>query len=173
MFVRPGEIIEFLKEKKYIHQGLNGADFGCGSGYFTTLLANVVGVNGNIYAIDIDDDALNSARELAKNLRIKNIRFLKQDLEKSSGLNPLSLDFVFASQILYQSDKPELVIKEAFRILKNNGVLIILEPTSYNYLFFGQNIHQPEKIEKICEEVGFKLIEKRNLNNYILWIYQK
>lgn len=173
MFLRPGEIIDFLKEKKYLHQGLTGADFGCGSGYFTVLLANTIGINGIIYALDIDEEALNSARELAENFRIKNIRFLRQDLEKTSGLNSNSLDFVFASQILYQSEKPELILKEAFRILKNNGNLIILEPTIINPLFSGQNIHSPQKIEEICEQIGFKIIEKKDWDNYHLWIYQK
>jgi len=80
MFARPGEIINFLKEKKYLTQNMNGADFGCGSGYFSVLLAQAVLPSGTIYAIDIQDEALKEASEFANSLGIKNIRFLKQNL---------------------------------------------------------------------------------------------
>ena len=173
MFTRPGEIINFLKEKGYLHSGMNGADFGCGSGYFSVLLANIVGPQGLIYAIDIQEDVLNEAKEFANNFKIKNIRFLKQDLEKNSGLENNSVDFVFISQVLYQSENPELILKEAYRVLKNNGLLIIYEPKESNFLFLGQNVHPQEKIEEICKNIGFKIIEDRDWGAYFLLIFEK
>lgn len=173
MFARPGEIISFLKEKKYLTQNMNGADFGCGSGYFSVLLAQTVLPSGTIYAIDIQDEVLKEASEFANNLGIKNIRFLKQNLEITTGLAISPLDFVFISQVLYQSKEPEKILKNAYQVLKTNGFLIIFEPQKNNFLFQNQEVYPQEKIEEICSQLGFKLIDHKNYPGYFLLIFQK
>ena len=173
MFLRPGEIIQHLREKKYILSSMKGADFGCGSGYFTILLAKEVGPDGKIYAIDIDKEVLKEAQEFANQFDIRNIKFLHQDLEINSGLESNSVDFVFISQVLYQSDKPENIIQEAKRILKNNGYLIILEPQRENPLFTGQKIKHPQEITQIIEKENFKIVEIEQSSNYYLIVSQK
>jgi len=173
MFTRPGEIVKYLRDKKYIAANMNGADFGCGSGYFSILLAQGVLPSGTIYAIDILEDELKSAQEFVNNLGIKNIRFLRQDLEKNSGLANNQVDFVFISQVLYQSIEPQKIIKEAFRVLKNGGFLIVYEPQASNFLFQGQKVHLQEEIEKICSEIGFKILERKEFLGFYLLIFQK
>jgi ubiquinone/menaquinone biosynthesis C-methylase UbiE len=173
MFLRPGEIVQSLREKKYVLKGMKGADFGCGGGYFTSLLAKEVGPEGMIYAIDIQEDAIKEAQEFLKNLGIFNVKFLIQDLEINSGLENDSLDFVFISQVLYQSENPEKIVKEAYRVLKKDGYLIIIEPQEENFLFQGQNVYRPEKVTLILENIGFTLKEINQNNNYYLIIAQK
>jgi ubiquinone/menaquinone biosynthesis C-methylase UbiE len=128
MFLRPGEIVQHLRDKKYVLQGMKGADFGCGTGYFTALLAEEVGAEGRIYAIDVDEEAIKEAQEFISQFGLRNVKFLHQDLEINSGLENNSLDFVFISQVLYQSDEPQKIISEAKRVLKEKGYLIVLEP---------------------------------------------
>lgn len=173
MFAKPAEIIKFLKEKKYLTQNMDGADFGCGSGYFSVILAQTVLPSGTIYAIDVQDDVLKEAQEFANNLGIKNIRFLKQDLEKNCGLGNNSVDFVFISQVLYQSKEPEKILKEAYRVLKTNGFLIIYEPQKENYLFYGQTVYPQEKIIEMANSLNFRLIDNKDYPGYFLLIFQK
>lgn len=173
MFLRPSYIIEELREKKYIKPGMKGADFGCGGGYFTSLLANEVGPTGIIYAIDIQEEVLKEAQEFLKNLNLKNVKFLKNDLEKNSGLDDNSLDFVFISQVIYQSEKPENIIQEAKRVLKEDGYLILIEPEEKNYLFFGQSIYSLEELSNFLKNQKFKIIEIKTINGYYLIISQK
>lgn len=173
MFLRPSDIIQELRSKKYILPGMIGADFGCGGGYFTSLLATEVGPEGKIYALDIQEEVLKEAQEFLKNLNLKNVRFLKQDLEVSSGLEEKFLDFVFISQVLYQSENPEKIIGEAKRVLKNNGHLILLEPQEKNPLFFGQKIHSLEELLNLIENQGLKIVEVKTIGEYYLIISQK
>jgi len=173
MFLRPGEIILHLREKKYILPSMKGADFGCGSGYFTALLAKEVGTNGKIYAIDIDEEALKSAQEFIGQLGLKNVKFLHQDLEVPAGLEQNLLDFVFISQVLYQSEVPEKIIQSAKAILKPNGYLIILEPQRENPLFAGQKIYVPQEVVSLIEKENFKIIEIDQAENYYLLVAQK
>jgi ubiquinone/menaquinone biosynthesis C-methylase UbiE len=173
MFLRPGEIIQHLRDKKYVLSGMKGADFGCGTGYFTALLAQTVGHSGKIYAIDIDEEALKSAQELIDQFGLRNIKFLHQDLEINSGLENNSLDFVFISQVLYQSDEPQKIISEAKRVLKEKGHLIVLEPQKENPLFTSQRVHNFQDIVDLMEKEGFKIIEIEQTSNYYLVAGQK
>lgn len=173
MFLRPGEIIIKLREKKYILPGMKGADFGCGSGYFTSLLAKEVGIDGKIYAIDVQEDVIKEAQEFLRNLNISNVNFLVKDLEVNSGLENNSLDFVFISQVLYQSEEPEKIIKEAFRVLRQDGYLIILEPQPDSFLFSNQKTYRPEEISFLLEKNNFKIKEIDQDSNYYLLIVQK
>lgn len=173
MFLKPGEIVQFLKTKKYLLSGMVGADFGCGSGFFTSLLADAVGPAGKIYAIDVQEDVLKEAQEFLKNLQIKNVKFIHQDLEVSSGLDSNFLDFVFISQVLYQAEHPQKIISEAKRILKDNGHFFILEPQPESLLFKGQKIADAETTLAMAEEEGFKFIEKKIFNDFYLLVLIK
>jgi ubiquinone/menaquinone biosynthesis C-methylase UbiE len=173
MFLRPGEIVQHLRDKKYILPGMKGADFGCGTGYFTALLAQEVSYSGKIYAIDVDEEALKSAQEFINQFGLRNVKFLHQDLEINSGLENNFIDFVFISQVLYQSDEPQKIISEAKRVLKDKGYLIILEPQKENPLFTGQRVHNFQEIVDLIEKEGFKIIEIEQTSNYYLVVGQK
>jgi ubiquinone/menaquinone biosynthesis C-methylase UbiE len=173
MFLRPAEIIQHLKDKKYILSEMKGADFGCGGGYFTVLLSQAVGPSGKIYAIDINEETIKEAQEFADHFGIKNVKFLVKNLENNTGLDNNSLDFVFISQVIYQSDQPNNIIKEAYRILKNNGFLIILEPSKNNRLFLNQKVYDLNELEEFLQNNNFKIIETEKSNDYYLIIGQK
>lgn len=173
MFLRPTDIIQELRIKKYVIQGMNGADFGCGGGYFTALLANEVAPEGKIYAIDIQEEVLKEAQEFLKNLNITNVRFLKQDLEIESGIEKNSLDFVFISQVIYQSENPEKIFIEAKKVLKNGGHLILIEPQENNDLFFNQKVYSLDGLIKFLENQYFKIVEIKTLNGYYFIVGQK
>jgi len=173
MFLKPGEIIQHLRDKKYVLQGMKGADFGCGTGYFTVLLAQEVGHSGKIYAIDVDDESLKSAQEFINQFGLRNVKFLHQDLEINSGVSDNILDFVFISQVLYQSDEPQKIISEAKRVLKDKGYLIVLEAQQENPLFTGQRIHNLQDIVDLMEKESFKIIEIEQTSNYYLVVGQK
>ncbi len=173
MFLRPTDIIQELRSKKYVLPGMAGADFGCGGGYFTALLANEVGPEGKIYAIDIQEEVLKEAQEFLANFGIKNVKFLKQDLEVNCGLEDNSVDFVFISQVLYQSEEPEKIIAEAKRVLKSNGHLIILEPQTTNPLFYGQKTYSFEEVRQMTENQNLKFIEFKTIGEFYLLILQK
>src|SRR3989344_27454 len=109
--------------------GMNVADFGSGAGYFTILIAEKVGREGQVYALDIMESALDSVREKAKAAGIENIEEIRANLEVpgSSSLTDQSQDVVLLANILFQSDKKAEIVKEARRVLKDNGSLIIID----------------------------------------------
>jgi len=173
MFLRPTEVIQHLIDRKIILNGMKGADFGCGTGYFTALLSKAVSQEGTIYAIDIDKETLQQAEDFISHFGLSNVKFFLRDLEISSGLSENSLDFVFISQVLYQLEDPTAILKESNRVLKKKGYLIILEAQENNFLFSGQKIYKPQEVSSFLEKTNFKIIEIDQNINYFLIISQK
>ena len=60
-------------------------DIGCGRGDVSFLIADMVGIEGSVLGLDLDDNALD-ARERASEKMLKNVDFIKSDL------NALSID---------------------------------------------------------------------------------
>ncbi len=112
-----------------IQPGMSVADFGSGSGYFSIPLARQVGPEGKVFALDIQESALEIVRAKAKAMGLANLEAVRGNLEVSGGstLGDNSQDIVFMANILFQSAKAQDIIREAKRVLKSGGRLLIVE----------------------------------------------
>ena len=112
-----------------LRDGMSVADFGSGAGYFTILIAQRAGKEGRVYALDIMESALDSVRAKAKAAELENVEAIQTNLEVlgSSGLYDQSQDAVLLANILFQSEKKSEIIREAKRVLKDKGSLIIID----------------------------------------------
>lgn len=112
-----------------VREGMSIADFGSGAGYFTIILGQMVGESGKIYALDIQETALDNVRVKARAADIKNIETIRTNLEVagSSGLPDNSQDIVLLANVLFQSDKKADIIREAGKVLKSGGQLILID----------------------------------------------
>jgi len=137
------------------------AHFGCGHGYFTILLSAMVGQEGKIYAIDILNDALTEVKEKALSAGIANIETLRGNLEVPGGskLPDDSCDVVLLANILFQSNKKSDIIKEARRVLKIGGRMVIIDwqPTGKTFMSdSGWRISEQEA-QRLATEQSFAL----------------
>src|SRR3954453_19587488 len=62
-------------------EGMRVADFGCGVGVVTRMLAQIVGPSGNVTGIDLDGAQLEQAAELCAGEGLENTRFVKASAE--------------------------------------------------------------------------------------------
>lgn len=106
----------------YVKQGQVAADLGCGSGYVTFPLADLVGPEGKVYAVDLDDRCIRRIQEKAKKRGYRNIEAHASSATDLGFIADRSLDFVLANGLLCSMahDRP-LAVKEIKRILKSNG----------------------------------------------------
>jgi len=106
------------------------AELGCGNfGFFTFPLARLVGKNGTIYAVDIMKSALNEVQTRAKENNLPQIIPIWSNLEifKGTKIESSSLDSALLINVLNQTNKRAEIIREASRLLKTNGKLLIVE----------------------------------------------
>lgn len=104
------------------------ADFGCGNGYFSVPLAKIA-QRGKVYAIDVVKETLEAVKSKAILGGVSNIETTNCNLEILGGskLADKSIDFVLTRNILFQSQKKAEIIREAKRVLKNSGRLVLIE----------------------------------------------
>lgn len=112
-----------------IKPGMMVADFGSGAGYFTILMAQKVGTDGKVVALDIQESALDNVRVKAKAAGLENVETIRSNLEVVGGsdLADSSQDMVLLANILFQSDLKAEIVKEAARVLKNGGFLVVID----------------------------------------------
>lgn len=151
-----------------IEEGAKVADFGSGAGYFTIPLAQVVGDEGKVWAVDVLRSALEIIESKAKIGRLFNIETVRGNLEMLGGskLKEKSVDLTLLANILFQSQKHSEILEEAKRVLKVGGKLVIIDwiPEQCHLLGPGQpgaGWPLPQELaQKEAEVVGFKLERK-------------
>lgn len=111
-------------------------DLGCGTGYYLYLLSNLP-LNLKLTGFDNDKKALEEAKLLLSNN--ESINFVTGDMHKMP-FKDNSFDKTVASEVLEHVENDEQVLKEIYRILKPNGILVISVP-SVNYPFFWDPIN--------------------------------
>jgi ubiquinone/menaquinone biosynthesis C-methylase UbiE len=118
--LRPQELLINVAK---ITSGNTCVDFGSGTGMFALPMAEIVGSQGTVYAID-------SSIEMMAHIKEKNppanLVLIHSDVTQT-GLNNEIADVCLLAFILHEIKDPSNLISEAFRILKANGRLVIVE----------------------------------------------
>lgn len=126
-FLEPDKIVRSFS----LERGDYVADFGAGHGYFTILMARIVGADGKIYAIDVQKAALEIIKARAQLEHLLNIEVVWGNLDEKSGskIKDGYIDFVVMSNILFQADHKNVMLEETYRILRQTGRLAVIEWT--------------------------------------------
>jgi SAM-dependent methyltransferase len=95
-------------------------DLGSGGGIDVLLSARRVGPTGKAYGLDMTDEMLALARENQRQAGVKNVEFLKGEME-NIPLADASLDVVISNCVINLSTDKSRVLREAFRVLKPGG----------------------------------------------------
>jgi ubiquinone/menaquinone biosynthesis C-methylase UbiE len=113
--------------RPYIKQGMTVLDFGCGPGFFTVDLAELVGKSGQVIAADLQEGMLDRLRKKIQKTELQERIILhKGDANRIGWLKPV--DFVLAFYMLHEVPDPEGFFKEIVKILKSKGKVLLVEP---------------------------------------------
>lgn len=158
-FLQPENVIKYLNLKS----GMAVADFGAGSGFFTLPAAKIVGSSGKVTALDVQKDTLDFIKRRAKLENLTNIDTLWADIELAEGsrLPANSQDAVIISNVLFQAENKQAILREALRILKPEGKLLLLD-WEENDPPPGppRHLRVPERLAReYCEGMGYAMME--------------
>jgi ArsR family transcriptional regulator len=137
------------------------ADLGAGEGTFSQLLARR---SKKVIAVDNSEKMLEYGRELALKHGVKNLEYRKGDLEEVP-IEDAAVDLAFFSQALHHAQHPDRAVKEAWRILKPGGRIVVLDLLRHSYeearelyadLWLG---FTEVEVTRFLRQAGFKNIE--------------
>lgn len=152
-FVDPNEVLSELILKK----DMVAADFGCGSGGWVIPLAKRL-EDGVVYAIDVQEAPLSALLGKVNLQGLANIKTITADVEKNlPSLADDICDLVLMTNLLFQVENKEAVLKEAQRILKHNGKLLIVEWEKEASLGPQEGRVPKELAKQIIQNLGFVL----------------
>lgn len=169
----------FLLKKIGLTEGMRIADLGCGTvGHFVIPAAHLVGDKGKVYGVDILKSALEGVSSRAKLEGLYNVETVWSDLEVYGGANikAASLDIILLINILFQTKRHSEILREAVRLLKNFGKILVVDWKANKIPSFGPSSEHRIDKEKIIADVdrlGLRVIEEFEAGPYHLGIILK
>ncbi|WP_165227142.1 class I SAM-dependent methyltransferase [Aquisphaera insulae] len=122
VFARRSEIVSSLG----LRPGMAVADIGAGTGLFTRLMADAVGPEGKVYAVDVARNFLDYIAERAKQDGTGQIITVKGS-QVSTNLKPGSVDLVFLCDVYHHLEDHEKVLASIRAALRDGGRLVLVE----------------------------------------------
>jgi len=139
------------------------ADFGTGSGHYALALAKRVGPNGTVYAVDVQKEMLGHVREATKRAGVHNVKALWGIIDEIGGTKLADgvCEAVVISNVLFQTDDKLACAKEAFRILRSGGEVMVIDWSDNSELVGGGKAHLVPKTsaENFFTQAGFRITQ--------------
>ena len=111
---------DILKEVG-IKPGFHVLDYGCGPGGYLLDTVELVSESGMVYALDIHPLAIQKAHNIVKKKGLTNVKTICSDCQ--TGLPDNSIDVVLLYDTFHMLSRPQAVLAELFRVLKQDGIL--------------------------------------------------
>ncbi len=140
----------------YIKEGMTVIDIGCGGGFATLGLADMVGKNGKVIAADLQVEMLEITRNRTEKAGITD-RIIFHQCEPDRIAYRGKVDFALAFFMVHETPDIPGFLKEVFNILEDDGLFFISEPTfhvsktEFNYTLgeaakIGYKIHSYPRV---------------------------
>jgi 2-polyprenyl-3-methyl-5-hydroxy-6-metoxy-1,4-benzoquinol methylase len=140
----------------YVKAGMTVMDVGCGAGWFSVPMAEMVGDQGQVLAVDLQPQMLDMVRRRAARAGVAARIITHHCAQDRLGSNTQA-DFALAFAMAHEVPDPDRLFREIHDCLKPGGKLLLAEPP----------LHVPAKLfaEEIAaaEEAGLRLVEQPRL----------
>ena len=177
------DIIKRLSEE---HNLGTVIEFGCGTGYFTKVIAKAA---EQVIATDLSDEMLEVAKTQLKGFQ--NITIQKADCENVSFPSE-KFDTVFMANVIHFIKHPLKALCESYRILKAGGLLLLVDYTGYSMKRFEkmklgirfvkkcgipprhfQTTLSPDEFDSLVKDAGFNIERTQLIGEKIKALYLK
>tara|TARA_B100001109_G_scaffold243398_1_gene229190 strand:- start:17 stop:637 length:621 start_codon:yes stop_codon:yes gene_type:complete len=99
------------------------ADFGAGTGYFTSHLAEQCSL---VFAVDIQPEMIELNKKNMKSKNLKNVQYIL-NTPKKTKLPINSVDLILLVDVYHELEFPFEVLNDMKKALKPNGLIVLLE----------------------------------------------
>lgn len=144
-----------------VKPGQTVCDMGCGNGFYTLKLAEMVGEKGAVYAVDIQQEMLRLLESRAEKTNLKNITPVLGSLI-DPRLAEGKLDLILCVDVYHEFSHPEHMLAAMRKALAKDGRLVLVEFRKEDPKVPIKELHKMSKAQvlKELEPNGFKLVEE-------------
>ena len=142
------ERTDILLRALNLKKGMIVADIGAGTGYLSRRMADSIGLQGTIYAVDVQTEMIAKLKSLSKNYsNIKPILSTPSDIKLAAN----SLDMAIMVDVYHELEFPYEVAQSVWAALKPNGKLVLVEYRAEDDKVPIKNIHKMTQAQVIKE----------------------
>jgi ubiquinone/menaquinone biosynthesis C-methylase UbiE len=135
----------------YVKEGMTAIDIGCGMGYLTIGMANLVGEKGSVIAVDIQQNMLNVLGRRAEKAGVAHRIHLHRSEPDRIGIDR-EVDFALTFWMVHEVPHRTELLEQIFQIIIPTGKYLLVEP----------KVHVSracfEEITDDCMQIGFKTL---------------
>lgn len=164
--------VDRIFELAQLSSGNTVADVGCHEGYLSIHLAQRVGNEGSVYAVDIKSYRLEALNENAEKRKLKNITTVLGDYDDPK-LPERSLDIVFVMDTYHEIEDYMAVLVHIKKSLKPGGRIVVLEKLKEHVRGKSRSVQtkahslSPKYVKKELKEAGFTVTEEvKNMGDW-------
>lgn len=121
-FAKRFEILDLMNLKP----GMNVADIGAGSGFFSRLMAQRVRPGGIVYAVDISKPFVDHIAKTSREMGLENVKAVLGD-PRSPKLAENSVDVVFIAHSYHHFEFPYEMLAEIKKALRPDGLFLLID----------------------------------------------
>ena len=156
------ERLTLLIKSLKLKPGMTVADIGAGSGVISMLMAREIEPNGNVLAVDIQQEMLDRLQKRFKEAGVTNVVPVK-GTAKSPNLKPGTVDLIIMVDVYHEFAFPYEMTQELARALKPGGriawVEYRLEDPTVPIKLVHKMTEKQVKLEASQPEFGLKYLE--------------
>ena len=159
----------FIKTDVCPQTGNTILDLGCGTGELSAYLADLVGPEGKVVAVDSDKERILLAQQSYS--EVKNLSFVEGSASNFPGIGSESYDIILSNYVIHWIPNKEELFKNMFEGLKHGGKIAIqyvdyicpfvssafkeLNPENAKRILEMFHCEERPKIEQYCSSAGF------------------
>jgi ubiquinone/menaquinone biosynthesis C-methylase UbiE len=144
----PGKILA-----PYVKEGMTVLDIGCGPGFFSVEMAQMVGKDGRVVSADLQEGMLRKLSEKVRGTELEGrIRLVQCDKNRINVSD--RVDFILAFFVVHEVPDKNSFFRELRDILNGNGVFLLVEPR-----LFHVNRKEFEFTTRVAETNGFRVYQ--------------
>jgi len=156
------------------------ADVGAGTGFFSELLAQAVGPNGLVWALEISPNFIEYMKKRFTDAGAENIEVIESG-DRSTGLAESSIDLAFICDVYHHFEYPREMLRSLRYALRSRGQLVVIDferipgetpEWILDHVRAGKDVFRKE-----IERAGFYFVEEIEIegleDNYVLRFRRK
>lgn len=117
----------------YVKQGMKVLDVGSAMGFFSLPFARMVGPNGKVICVDMQEKMIQSLEKRARKAGLSDRIELRICSRNSLGLDEFKekIDFAFASAVVHEVADASSFFSEIYEGIKQGGKFLVIEPKGH------------------------------------------